>query len=235
MTRPGTRRSGFLLRHLWPALLATAALLALERTPVDSAVSDWYFDPVARVFPLRYNAAFEIVMHHWAKYVVVMIALAVIVTLLLSFVIAELRRRRRLLLFLSLALTLAPAAVGLLKAGSLRHCPYDLAEYGGYAVRLALLDHAPPGQIAGRCFPGGHASAGFSLLAFYFVGLELGSRCVARAGLWGGLAAGMLFGMARVAQGAHFLSHNLWSALVCWLVILALYVAIPRLPGAKPD
>jgi len=43
-----------------------------------------------------------------------------------------------------------------------------------------------------------------------------------------------LFGLARIAQGAHFLSHNLWSGLVCWLVILAIYVVILR-PGAKPS
>ncbi len=34
----------------------------------------------------------------------------------------------------------------------------------------------------------------------------------------------------RVAQGAHFLSHNLWSALVCWLVIRALCLAIMGTP-----
>jgi len=46
--------------------------------------------------------------------------------------------------------------------------------------------------------------------------------------------AGLALGMVRVAQGAHFLSHNLWSALVCWLVILALYVAIMETPrGAQ--
>ena len=122
--------------------------------------------------------------------------------------------------------------MSLLKAGNPRHCPYDLAEYGGYAVHIGPFEPAPPGQEPGHCFPGGHASAGFSLLAFYFAGLALGNRRLARAGLWGGMAAGLAFGMARVAQGAHFLSHNLWSALVCWLVILALYGAVisPRTP-----
>jgi membrane-associated PAP2 superfamily phosphatase len=44
----------------------------------------------------------------------------------------------------------------------------------------------------------------------------------------------MAFGMVRVAQGAHFISHNLWSALVCWLVIFAIYLAIMGTPkGAQ--
>jgi len=226
MTGCNGSKNRFLLLHLGPALIVAALLIALEATPFDSTISGWFFDPVTGSFPLRYSAVFEIVTHQWAKHMVILVASAVIATLLLSFVIPELDHHRRLLLFLSLALTLAPAVVTLLKAGNPRHCPYDLAEYGGYAARLGLFDPTPPGQAPGHCFPGGHASAGFCLLAFYFAGIELRNRALARAGLWGGLTAGMLFGMARVAQGAHFLSHNLWSALVCWLVILALYAAV---------
>ncbi|MGH8710249.1 MAG: hypothetical protein ACREVA_02860 [Burkholderiales bacterium] len=32
----------------------------------------------------------------------------------------------------------------------------------------------------------------------------------------------------RVIQGAHFLSHQLWTALICWLVMLALYELLLR-------
>jgi membrane-associated PAP2 superfamily phosphatase len=39
-----------------------------------------------------------------------------------------------------------------------------------------------------------------------------------------------------VLQGAHFVSHNLWSALICWLVVLALYeVLLRRAPRPKGD
>jgi len=210
-------------------------LLVMEATDVDRIVSNWFFDSAAGRFPLRYNALFEVVTHQWAKYVVVLIACAAIAAWLMSFVLPALKGRRPVLLFLCLGLTLAPAAVSALKAMSPRSCPYDLVEYGGSAPHLGLLEAAPPGKYPGRCFPSGHASAGFCLLAFYFAGRTIGSRRLALAGLWGGLAAGMLFGLARLAQGAHFLSHNLWSGLVCWLVILALYVAIIGPPKHIPS
>lgn len=230
----GSTGPNFLLRHLGPALPVVFLLLVLETTTFDSAISNWFFDSVAGVFPLRYNSALEVIGHQWTKLLVIVVACCVIAMYLLSFVLPELQPRRRLLLFLSLALTLAPLAVVLLKAASVRHCPWSLQEYGGFAQHLSLFDAAPPGLSPGHCFPSGHASTGFCLLAFYFAGLALGNRRLALAGLWGGLAAGMLLGMARVAQGAHFLSHNLWSALVCWLVILALYVAIMGSPkGAQ--
>lgn len=221
-----TARASFLLRHLGPALPVVSLLLILESTGIDSAISNWFFDPVAGTFPLRYNSALEVFGHQWTKQVVFVVACCVIATYLLSFVLPALRPRRRVLLFLSLALTLAPLAVVLLKAASVRHCPWNLQEYSGFAPHLFLFDAVPSGSSPGHCFPGGHASGGFSLFAFYFAGHALGNRRLALAGLWGGLTAGMAFGVVRIAQGAHFLSHNLWSALVCWVVILALYVAI---------
>ena len=228
----GSRR--FVLLHLGPALVVAALLLVMERTGIDSVVSHWFFDPITGGFPLRYNRILEIVGHQWTKQLVIVMACCVIGIYLMSFWLRELKPQRRLLLFLSLALTLAPLAVVLLKAISFRHCPWSLLEYGGFAPHLSLFEAAPPGILLGHCFPSGHASTGFCLLAFYFAGLTLGNRRLALAGLWGGFAAGLLLGMARVAQGAHFLSHNLWSGLVCWLVILALYVAIMD-PSKNPQ
>jgi membrane-associated PAP2 superfamily phosphatase len=216
----------FLVWHLGGPLVAALALLALEHSGLDNAVSNLFFHAASGEFPLRYDPLFEIVTHQWAKYVVVLIGCALIAAYGLSFTVERLHARRRLLLFLSLAMALAPTAVAILKVASSRYCPYDLAEYGGFAPHLGLFDVAAPGLDAGHCFPSGHAAAGFCLLAFYFAGYALDNRRLALAGLWGGLGAGMLLGIARVAQGAHFLSHNLWSALVCWLVILALYLAI---------
>lgn len=225
-----TARADFWLRHLVPALVIAAVLLALDTTPLDSAISNWYFDPLAGVFPLRHDTVLEVLGHQWAKHLVIVVACGTIAMFLLTFVLPALKPFSRALLFLSLALSLAPLAVALLKTTSTRYCPWDLQEYGGFAPHLALLQPAPPGLPPGHCFPGGHASGGFALCAFYFAGRSLGSRRLARAGLWGSLVAGMVFGMVRVAQGAHFVSHNLGAALVCWLVSLALYVAVMGMP-----
>jgi membrane-associated PAP2 superfamily phosphatase len=218
----------FVLRHLVPVLPFAALLLLLEKSTIDDTLSSWFFDRVAGVFPLRYNSFLEVFAHQYMKQLVIVVACCVIAMYLLSFVLAELKPQRRLLLFLSLSLTLAPLAVVLLKATSVRHCPWNLLEYGGFAPHLTLFDALPAGLTAGHCFPAGHASAGFSLMAFYFAADAFDNRRWARIGLVGGMAAGLALGLGRVAQGAHFLSHVLWSGLVCWLVIAALrYLILP--------
>jgi membrane-associated PAP2 superfamily phosphatase len=219
----------FVLLHLVPVLPIAALLFMLEKTAIDDTMSGWFFDRAAGVFPLRYNGFLEIFAHQSMKQLVIVVACCVIAMYLLSFVLRELKPPRRLLLFLSLSLTLAPLAVVLLKATSARHCPWNLLEYGGFAPHLTLFDAMPAGLTSGHCFPAGHASAGFCLMAFYFAARAFDSRRWAWIGLVGGIAMGLALGLGRVAQGAHFLSHVLWSGLVCWLVIVALhYLILPR-------
>jgi len=41
---------------------------------------------------------------------------------------------------------------------------------------------------------------------------------VARRWLAAALAAGLVLGVAQQLRGAHFMSHTLWSAWLCWVV-----------------
>jgi membrane-associated PAP2 superfamily phosphatase len=227
-------RMAFLLKHLCVPLCACVLVLALATTQLDRTVSHWFYDATAGRFPLRYSSMLETVMHLWVKYLVVLLACTAIAAYLFSFAAERWRTWRRLLLFVSLSLTLAPAAVAVLKPVDNRYCPYDLAEYGGFAPYRGLFERPAPDVKPGHCSLSGHASGGFSLLAFYFVGFALRRPGLARIGLWGGLAAGMVFGLTRVAQGAHFLSDVLGAGLICWLVILALYSVLFGTRGELP-
>jgi membrane-associated PAP2 superfamily phosphatase len=122
-------------------------------------------------------------------------------------------RRERLywLAVMVAALLLVP----LLKRFSLTSCPWDLAEFGG---RAAYVPHWLPGVAdggAGHCFPSGHAVGAFAFFGVFFLWLPYRPR---RA--WASLAAvlvvGSAFGWAQLARGAHFVSHTLWSAWLCW-------------------
>ena len=51
---------------------------------------------------------------------------------------------------------------------------------------------------------------------------------LARWSLAAALLTGACFGLAQQARGAHFLSHDLWSALLTWLTALTLYAYVFR-------
>ncbi|MGJ7543912.1 phosphatase PAP2 family protein [Variovorax sp. LT1R16] len=108
-------------------------------------------------------------------------------------------------------------AVSLLKHASHTSCPWDLRDFGGKAVHLShwawgLNDGGP-----GGCFPAGHASAALAYIGGWFVW----RRHLPRAAMYwlaASLGLGLVLGIAQQWRGAHYMSHTLWTAWVCWAV-----------------
>lgn len=226
-TAPLSRRawpsSRFFLFHLSLALILGLLLFAVfDFTDLDQRLTNLFYDPAVEAFPLRHNWFLEVVLHHWSKYLLILFGLAMLAGVLASSWLPALTGKRDAMLYMFLAMALGTASVSGLKAISNKHCPYDLEMYGGYAPYVPLLATPTPGVEPGRCFPGGHASGGFSLIAAYFIWRRRRPR-LAYFVLAGTFIVGFLLGFGRIMQGAHFLSHNLWTAWVCWVVAVALY------------
>jgi membrane-associated PAP2 superfamily phosphatase len=122
---------------------------------------------------------------------------------------------------------LCVVAVPAIKRFSLTSCPWDLSEFGGVAQyvshwRLGVADGG-----GGHCFPSGHAVAAFGFFGLYFLWRAHDAK-VARIWLAAVLLAGALFGTAQLARGAHYPSHTLWSAWLCWVVCVAAAQWLPR-------
>lgn len=211
-------------RELVAMLLAAVLLLLMfELTSMDFWLADRYYQ--SGRFVGQGNWWLEVVSHRWIKHAVVAVAVAVWLRVAIGFASKRWAVDRRRWLAVGLALLLAPAAVSGLKHSSGKHCPWDLTRYGGPVADTGLLGTAPAGAPIGQCFPAGHASTGFSLFAFAL--LWRGSK-PRRAWLAWSLAllAGMLLGWGQQLRGAHFLSHTLWSAWLCWAICLVVFAAL---------
>lgn len=138
---------------------------------------------------------------------------------------AKARAWRWPLLYLVLALAAGSTTVSVLKSLTQMDCPWSLSRYGGSLPFIGLFETRPEGMPRAACFPGGHASAGYAWVALYFLALMCRPHW-RHAGLAVGLLAGLVFGLTQQLRGAHFLSHDLWSLAICWLVSLALFLWI---------
>lgn len=109
--------------------------------------------------------------------------------------------------------------IGILKANSVHACPWSIIEVSGTGV-----DWLKPVNGLGRCFPGGHASAGFSLFILYFA-YRLEYPKLARLALVFALFMGTMMSMTQMLRLAHSLSHNLWALWWSWCVDVLVYKA----------
>lgn len=197
------------------SLLGLGVLLGWEAWGLDLVVSGWFGTAVG--FAWRDAWLTSTLLHGGGR---------LIASLLLMFMAVDAvrplwlpqqdpsRAERRRWLGVTLAgLMLVPA----LKRMSRSSCPWDLAPFGGMAAyvphwQLGLTDGGP-----GHCFPSGHAVAAFAFFGGYFL-WRRHRPVAARRGLAGVCLAGAVFGAAQVVRGAHFVSHVLWSAWICWVL-----------------
>ncbi|MGH8418719.1 MAG: phosphatase PAP2 family protein [Pseudomonas sp.] len=224
--------------NLWvylgiPALTAIVLLL-LELTSLDMDIAKMAYDPAAGEFIGRHSYFLENVLHDRAKQVVIALGVFSLAGLVASFFVGRLKPWKRELGCMVLSMALSTSFVTPAKAVTAVQCPWSLTEFGGQETYSELLSPRPPTDKPGRCWPGGHAATGFTLFALFFVFRDRRPR-LAKAGLIFAFGLGTVFSVGRMLQGAHFFSHNVWTAVFCWLICLGAYYAVLYRPVSRQD
>jgi membrane-associated PAP2 superfamily phosphatase len=230
--------SQFYLSHIAiPFGIFVLLLSIVEAANLDRRMASLFYDPALRIFPLRDSWLLQSVEHVAAKRAVILLGLSVFALWIAMHWSPAFSSLRRVVLFIFAGMFLSALSVATLRNASTPHCPYDLQQYGGTFSERVVADAS--GQLEmkpGKCWPSGHASAAFCLFSWYFAARALGRPRLAACLLGAIVAFGAILSMGRMAQGAHFLSHCIWTAIVCWFITVALYEGmLRRRPGAVPS
>ena len=204
------------------ALLLGAVVVVAMTTTVDMRISDAIFAASGNSWPLPHSGWTRAVGYEGPKYLVIALALSLIAGLARPDLLRRLRLEPREAAYLLACLVLVPASIGALRSQSGIACASQLVRYGGdvpdwlghFTMTRLLADNGLHG-----CFPSGHASGGFALLA---LGM-LDRKPATRRTLWlGAMLYGSWMGTYQLLRGAHFLSHVVASALIAQLVVCVL-------------
>nr|WP_297459092.1 phosphatase PAP2 family protein [uncultured Halomonas sp.] len=204
------------LSPLVPAWLGFVLLmLFFQRHGIDFAVADRLFRWEGGDWSLKHHIVTESILHNGGRAVSEALGALAILGFAASLMGSPLRAWRRALGYLIAALAVSTVSVAILKQWVSMDCPWDLARYGGDMPFIGLFEQRPDGLPDAACFPAGHASAGYAWIALYF----FFKATLPRWRWWGltaGLSMGLAFGIAQQLRGAHFLSHDLWTLMICW-------------------
>ena len=167
-------------------------------------------------FLLRDNWYLAELNHRYVKDLIILVYASFFIIWLASFKVEKLKPLRWTYGYFFCMVILSTSIIGLLKSQSAHACPWNITIPTSQGF---FWDFS---ASKGHCFPGGHASTGFALMAGYAV-FRQSDKKRAYFFLISGCILGFAMGWAQMMRGAHFLSHNLWTAWIIWLVNVVFY------------
>jgi membrane-associated PAP2 superfamily phosphatase len=123
---------------------------------------------------------------------------------------------------LLLSLILCFVSIAVLKKLIPTECPWDLQQFGGTMPYIGLFSQRPVDMPNTQCFPAGHASIGFAWISLFFYYLRL-KPAHAKFALIAALTLGFGLGLVQQLRGAHFFSHDIATALLCWVIAAVVF------------
>ncbi|MBT2774346.1 phosphatase PAP2 family protein [Halomonas sp. ISL-60] len=202
-------------------LLFLIAMSVFSILNIDFTLADFLYRLQGNTWAWKDALITQDILHKGGKWLSLAMGLATLLLLILSTMLIRLKEYRMPLLYLFSATLLSALLVATIKHLVSMECPWDLIRYGGDRGFIGLLDTRPSSVPASACFPAGHASAGYTWIALYFFFAAIRPHW-RWAGLALGLGLGLTFGLTQQLRGAHFLSHDLWTVMLCWTVSFVL-------------
>ncbi len=205
---------------LIPLSILVILSLIFRYTPLDIKLESLFYSP-AKGFFLRYKQPW-ILLYKYGPLPGILLCVAGFLLLIASFFSLKFRHLKKEGLYLVLVMLIGPGLMVnvILKDHWGRPRPRQVVLFGGNRAFLPLGTKGPP--QGGRSFPSGHASSAFYLMTPFFI-LRRRKRTLAYIVMTTGTLYGILMGIARMAQGAHFPSDILWA----WAIVYftGLYLA----------
>lgn len=206
-------------RWLYPVLLV--CIIAPFTPYLDLAFSDYFYQKYSGFADKNKDLSLLFRLGEVPAQITGLIALIV---LTISYIKKSFLRYRIPALFLTLVFLIGPGLIVnfTLKDHWGRARPRQIERYGGDASFTPFYQpnfgtHIPPQ----KSFPSGHVSMGF----YFFALARMGKRIDSNILHYGGYAIAWILGLslcyARMAQGGHFFSDTLMSAIIMWWVTLS--------------
>ena len=220
--------SSWLDKTLWPAVAVLGAVLVyFQISNADIALQDHLYDFENSQWLVDRNAWWPtFLFHKLPKWLIIAFAVSLLVRL---FVVPRWKTpawlrpvpaREAWVVLLCMGLTPAIVAIG--KKYTNVFCPWDIERYGGsqpYVKTWSPYDPAHPPNGCGQCWPAGHASGGYALVALATLATTRRGRVF---GTLGGVVMGNIMGGYQMLKGAHYTSDTLVTMLLAWIIHLVL-------------
>ena len=211
------------------ALTLVLVVVLFEFSSIDAVLQSLLYSGDSQVWMIdRNNLLYDLIFYSGIKKIFIVFILILLFSLIFLRKFDWVRNNSKGMVIVVLSGFIVPLTVGALKDATNMPCPNQLVEYGGQYQHVGLFEklNSEQQRPATKCYPAGHASGGFSLLALLFLVAAGRSRKITLTLVmvlaWSTAAYKMLI-------GDHFLSHSVVTMVLAWLIILLIVHGVDKI------
>ncbi len=206
---------------LLTALLLLGTILFFGLSGADIAIQSLFYNPQTHQWLIdSNNAILKFVFYDGIKRLLIIIGVVVLVGLIIGWKRSSLQPYRRGLIILLASSIFVPLIVGSLKAVTNMPCPKNVEIFGGTYPHTCVWESYGKRECPKekqKCWPAGHASGGFALIALVFLFQTRRAKVLAMSSA---MVIGWSMGTYKMLIGDHFFSHSVITMILAWLLIL---------------
>lgn len=202
-------------------ILLIGSVLFFGLSGADIWVQSHFYNPLTHQWMVDSNdKVLKFIFYDGIKRLLIVIAVLFLIGLIIGWQKSWMKPYRRGFIIVILSSIFVPLIVGSLKAVTNMPCPKNIEIFGGayphtcvwekYNTQTCHLEKQ-------KCWPAGHASGGFALLALVFLFRSRKAKIIAAATA---MIIGWSMGSYKMLIGDHFLSHTVITMILAWLIIL---------------
>ncbi len=202
-------------------LLLFITILLFQYTNIDIWLENYFYDFHTHTWLVdEKNKLLDLIFYSGIKKVLVVFGLSLLFIFIFFRNKSFLKAYKKGLLIVILSFIFIPIIIGGLKRVTNTPCPNDLKIYGGKYPDIKILTPYPKNSPLKckhiKCWPAGHASGGFALMALFFLFKSKKNKNLA---LLLGLSVGWAMGLYKMFVGDHFLSHTIVTMILAYLIM----------------
>ena len=203
------------------AILLIAVITLFQLTNLDIFIQSFFYDFNSKTWIIDKNEPIlKFLLYDGLKNLLILFAIAILFSLIFLRKRKFVQEYKKGLIIVLLAAIFVPSIIGSLKAISNTPCPCNIIHFNGTYPEIKALDSYPKDFVQtskAKCWPAGHASGGFALMALFFLFKTAKNQ---KRALIGALIIAWSMGTYKMLLGDHFLSHTIITMLLAWLIIL---------------
>ena len=203
------------------AFLLIAVLTLFQFSNLDIFVQSFFYDFDKKSWLIDKNEPIlKFFFYDGIKNLLLLFGVAILVFLIFFRKNILVQEYKKGLIIVLLSAILVPSIIGFLKDITNTPCPCNIVYFNGTYPDKKVFDSYPKDFVQKskvKCWPAGHASGGFALMALFFL---FNTPKNQKRALFVALIIGWSMGTYKMLLGDHFLSHTIITMLMAWLIIL---------------